>query len=110
MAKATERQTESRMIRGTLLQILHAQVMRERGDEEGLSTYLHEDVIYLKIARRFPQTREMMRGHLYYLRDRNYVKFRDLNIDGKKSLMWRITADGIDVIDGSREDRGIYVE
>ncbi len=97
-------------MRGFLLHVLQAQVNRDRGDKEDFSSYLDEDVIYLQIGRRYPQTREMMRGHLYYLYDRRYAKFHEVKVAGKKFLLWRITADGTDVLDGVKDDRGVQVE
>ena len=109
MAHKKFRTDESALSRGYILDILDAQAKRDRGNEEDIHTYLIEDVVYLKVGRRFPQSRETMRSHLYYLRDRGYAKCR--NVEGEKNaLMWRITADGVDVIEGVKSDKGVLID
>lgn len=110
MAKLRDEREEKALTRGLILEVLQASVDRERGDEENVATYLDEDVIYLKIGRRYPQTREMMRGHLFYMKDKEYVKFREVRVGKSKSLMWRITARGTDLLEGNVADAGVHVE
>lgn len=105
-----ENRERSQITRGMILAVLQAAVDRERGDQEDPSTYVDEDLIYLKVGRRYPQTREMMRGELYYLRDKGYVKFRTVDVGAHRSLMWRITAAGTDVLEGTASDPGVEIE
>ncbi len=110
MARIREDREEKALTRGMILEILQASVDRERGDEESIATYLDEDVIVLKVGRRYPQTREMIRGHLYYMQDKGYVKFREVRVGREKTLMWRITANGTDLLEGNKTDPGIHIE
>jgi hypothetical protein len=89
---------------------LQAAVERERGNEESQETYIDEDLLYLKTGRRYPQTREMLRGNLYYLRDKGYVKLRRVRIGRAESLMWRITASGTDLLEGNIVDPGVHIQ
>lgn len=101
---------QSQLSRGMILEVLQAVVDRERGDREAPSTYAAEELIYTKVARRYPQTIEMLRGELYYLRDKGYVKFKEVPVGSKKSLMWRITACGTDLLEGTKTDAGVNVD
>ena len=108
--RGKENRERSQLTRGTILEALQAAVDRERGDSESPSTYMDETLLYAVVAPRYPQTMEMLRGELYYLRDKGYVKFTEVKIGAKKSLMWRITAAGTDIYQGTKEDPGVAVE
>ena len=101
---------QSHVVRGRILEALQAQVDRERGDEQSPSTYLDEDLLYIAVAKRYPMLRSKFRGELYYLRDEECVKFKELKVGSGKYLMWRITARGRDVLDGTIAHRGISVD
>ena len=110
MARRSGKAEEHILARGMILQLLQAAVNRERGDKESFSTYVDEDLVYMKVGRRYPQTRETLRGHLYYLRDKGYARFHEVTVGREKSLMWRITADGTDLLDGIKTDPGVCIE
>jgi hypothetical protein len=93
-----------------ILEVLQAAIERERGDRESIETYLDEDLLYLKVGRRYPQTREMLRGNLYYLLDKEYVKQKRVRVGKTESLMWRITAAGTDLLEGNIRDAGVHIE
>lgn len=101
-----------RVERGLVLRILkaHADRRRDRGDH--ISTYCAEDYLQQVAANQgYPMLIEKLRGHLYYLRDKQLVKFHEVK-DGHRiaGLMWRITAGGVDLIEGNvPADPGIYL-
>lgn len=98
---------ESKVYRRAILEILHAAALRRRGPEDDASTYTVEPLIQsLLRTRGLPMPIETMRHYLYYLLDRQYVKMRHLEHD-IGYLTWRITADGEDILDGTRTDPGI---
>lgn len=107
--KHRDEREENHLIRGYALEILDAAASRERGDEDSPSTYVDEEIIFLKAGRRYPQTKEMLRRHLYYLYEKGYAKFKEVKVGAKKSLLWRITAAGTDLLDGTRDDPGVHV-
>lgn len=110
MARIRDDREEKFATRGLILEMLQAAVERERGGGESPETYVDEDLLYLKIGRRYPQTREMLRGNLYYLQDKGYVKQKRVRVGRTESLMWRITASGTDVLEGNARDAGVHVE
>lgn len=110
MARIREDREAKALTRGLILEVLQASVDRERGDDESMATYVDEDLVYLKVGRRYPQTREMLRGNLYYLCDKKYAKFREVRVGREKNLMWRITAAGTDLLEGNATDVGVHVE
>lgn len=101
---------QSHLSRGMILEVLQSAVDRERGDAESPSTYIDEALIYSKVGRRYPQTRAMLRGELYYLRDKGYVKFKEVSVGAQKSLMWRILACGTDLVEETKTDPGVRFE
>lgn len=102
---------ETHLARGMILAALKAATNLPRGDEENISNYLDETVIYAKVGRRYPQTREMLRGHLFYLKDKGYVDLHEVKIGSRdRAFMWRITAVGIDLLDGTLNDPGVTVD
>jgi len=105
-----ENREESYIVRGRILEALQAQVDRERNDQEGTETYLDEDLLYVMVAKRYPQLRSKFRGELYYLKDMDCVKLKEVKVGAEKSLMWRITAKGRDVLDGTAQLAGVVVD
>lgn len=102
---------EAHLSRGMILAVLKASLNLARGDQENIANYLDETVIYAKVGRRYPQTREMLRGHLFYLKDKGYVDFHEVKIGSQgRAFMWRITAGGIDLLDGTYNDPGVQIE
>lgn len=110
MARIRDDRDSKALTRGMILELLQASVDRERGDGESLATYVDEDLIHLMVGRRYPQTREMLRGNLYYLSDKGFVKFRTVRVGREQSLMWRINAAGTDLLEGNASDVGVHVE
>lgn len=110
MARVRDDREEKALTRGLILEVLQAAVDRERGDSESLETYVDEDLIFLKVGRRYPQTREMLRGNLFYLCDKNFVKQKKIRVGRTESLMWRITAAGTDLLESNSTDVGVSVE
>lgn len=110
MPNPNEEREESALVRGRILEELYDKARLERGNDEDISTYLDEALLYSRVGRRFPQFLRQLRIELFYLRDRGYVKFREVKTGRKKSLLWRITADGIDLLQGVKEDSGVHVE
>ena|SRR3990167_9341990 len=108
--RAKDNRERSQLTRACILEALQAAVDRERGDKESPSTYVDESLLYAVVGPRFPQTLEMLRGELYYLRDKGYVKFKEVKIGAKKSLMWRVTACGTDLVEETKEDPGVRFE
>ena len=104
-----EHREENHLVRGYALGVLDAAASRERGDEESPSTYVDEELLFVKVGRRYPQTKETLRKHLYYLYEKGYAKFKQVKVGSKLSLMWRITAAGTDLLDWTKEDPGVYV-
>ena len=83
-----EQREENHLVRGYALEVLDAAASRERGNEENPSTYVDEELLFVKVGRRYPQTKEMLRKHLYYLYEKGYTKFKEVKVGSKKSLMW----------------------
>jgi hypothetical protein len=108
MPRSSLRGIEAALARAAVLDILDAHAKRDPGDDENVSTYLIEDVIYLKVGRRYPQSRGDLRAHLSYLEDRGYVKSR--TVAGEQAVMWRITAEGVDILEGAKTDAGVNVQ
>lgn len=103
------RLAENRAYRRAILDVLHANVARRRERGDDISTYVAEPLIQsLMRTRGMPLRIEAIRGHLYYMDDRGYTKFR--NVQGSEYLLWRITADGEDLLEGTRRDPGIAEE
>ncbi|MDZ4373073.1 MAG: hypothetical protein U1C74_16840 [Phenylobacterium sp.] len=98
--------SESAAYRRAILEVLHANVERRRERGDDVSTYVAEPLIQsLMRTRGMPLRIEAIRGHLYYMKDRGYTKFKD--VQGSGYLLWRITADGEDILDGTDKDQGI---
>jgi hypothetical protein len=106
---------ELAVARGKTLEILKAHLDRERPtSEDSLSAYMTEDILIFWLARMgHPMIRNEMRGSLLtYLKDAGLVKYRDKQPGGAKGptlIFWRITHDGLQVLEGTRSDPGVRV-
>lgn len=110
-ARAREQREHNHLSRGMILAVLHARANLADGDLDAASSYADEALLWSMVSRRHPQTRSMLRGNLTYLKDRGYVKFREVNVAGDKSLMWRITDKGVDLLKGNvTDDPGVEIE
>jgi len=79
---------------------------RERADDS--STYRAEEVIQAQLRKvGLPLRLAEMRGELYYLYDKGLVKFHRERIGREDYFSWRITAEGVDVVQGTRAVPGI---
>lgn len=107
MPRSSLRGIEAALVRAAILDVLDAHAKREPGGDESVSTFLLEEVIYLKVGRLYPQARGDLRSHLTYLEDRGYVKPR--SVSGEAAVMWRITAEGVDILEGVKTDSGVRV-
>jgi len=106
---------ELAVARGKALEILKAHLDRERPtSEDSLSAYMTEDILLFWLARMgHPMLRSEMRGSLLtYLKDAGLVKYQEQQAGGPKGptfLLWRITHDGLQVLEGTRNDPGVKV-
>ncbi len=99
------------IVRRALLEILQDAVNRHRDRGDDISTYTAEAVLQSTLSLRgFPLPMERVRGHLFYLKDKNCVKFRETKVGRDKYISWRITAAGTDVLEGVTSDPGIASE
>ena len=102
---------ENPLIRRALLELLQSAVNRHRDKGDGVSTYVTESVLQSQLALRgYPLPLERLRGQLFYLRDKDFVKLRETRAGVLRYMLWRITAAGTDVIEGSIAVPGIAGE
>jgi hypothetical protein len=101
---------ENPVIRGDLLQLLQDAVNRHRGPGDDIRTYVGEPVLQRLLAlRNLPLPIERMRGQLYWLRDRGYVRSSETHVGASIYLAWRITDRGSDVLDRVQTDPAVVV-
>lgn len=106
---------ELTIARGKALEILRAHLDRERpAAEDSTNVYMTEDILLFWLARMgHAMLRNEMRGSLLtYLKDAGLVKYREVQPAGPKGptlLLWRITHDGLRVLEGTLHDPGIKV-
>lgn len=99
---------EAELTRRYVLMILDAARMRDRERSEDLSSYVAEELVQRQLDKMgVPCLLAQVRGHLYYLRDKALVKFHETQVGRERYLSWRITADGVDVLEGTRTVPGV---
>ena len=99
---------EAEVARGYLLMILDAKRTSDRGRDEDPSTYTAEEVLQLQLRKMgLPMLLTQIRAELYYLYDKELVRFHKTSVGGQHFFSWRITADGVDVLQGHRSIPGI---
>lgn len=88
------RMYEAKTIRGHILKILKTNYPYEAGDK--LLTEILNDAGY-------SVTPSQVNGYLAYLKEKEYIELRELNLEemGIYRQMARLTADGIDLIEGN---------
>lgn len=111
MPRARENREFNHLSRGMVLAVLQARANLAEGDLNSSSSYADEALLWSMVSRRYKQSRGMLRNNLTYLRDRGYVKFTEINVAGEKSLQWRITDTGVDLLEGNvKDDPGVAIE
>jgi hypothetical protein len=106
---------ELAIARGKALEILKAHLDRERSpDEESLGVYMEESLLLTWLARLgHPMLRSQLSGSvLTYLKDVGCVTYKTVQPAGPKGptlLFWRVTHDGLAILEGTKNDRGIEV-
>jgi hypothetical protein len=106
---------ELAIARGKALEILAAHLDRERQvSADSLAAYMEETLLLSWLARvGHPMMRNVLNGSvLTYLKDRGCVVYKPSQPAGPKGptiLYWRITSDGLAVLEGTKQDAGIEV-
>ncbi len=96
------------LVRRYLLLILDAKRTSERDRDDDPSTYVAEAVLQLQLRKMgVPMLLSALRGELYYLFDKNLVKFHRAKVGREHYFSWRITAEGVDVVQGTRDVPGV---
>lgn len=99
---------EAEVVRRYLLVILDAKRTSERGRDEDPSTYAAEEVLQLQLRKvGVPLLLTQVRAELYYLRDKQLVRFHKATVGREHYLSWRITAEGVDVVQGATTVPGV---
>lgn len=99
------------VVRRYLLKILDAARTHDRERSDDTSTYRGEEVIQLQLRKmQVPMLLAEMRGELFYLHDKGLVKFHRERVGREDYYSWRITADGVDVVQGVQSVPGIARE
>ncbi|MGD0263547.1 MAG: hypothetical protein ABSD47_01170 [Candidatus Methylomirabilota bacterium] len=103
------------LARGKALEILKAHLDRERPvGEESLGAYMVEELLLTWLARLgHPMLRSQLNGSVMtYLKDGGLVVYKSCQPAGPKGptlLAWRITHDGLQVLEGTKADAGVRV-
>jgi len=103
------------MVRGRALEFLRAWLDRERPISFGSEpTYMVDDLLQEILAHNgYPMTRAMLNGSIMtYLRDAGLAEYRTSQPAGPKGpalISWRITHDGMAVLEGRKIDDGVRV-
>ncbi len=106
---------EIAIARGKALEILKAHLDRERPTTaDSLSAYMEETLLLTWLARiGHPMLRSQLNGSVMtYLKDRGCVAYRAVTPAGPKGptlLFWRLTSDGMAVLEGTKQDPGVDV-
>lgn len=99
---------EAEVVRGYLLRILDAKRTSERDRDEDPSTYTAEEILQAQLRKMgVPILLSQIRAELYYLYDKALVRFHKTTVGREYYLSWRITADGVDVLQGHRVVPGV---
>ena len=99
--------------RGKALELLRAHLDRERPtSDDSLASYMIEDLLLSWLARLgHPMMRNELNGSVMtYLRDAKLATYRTDQPAGPKGptfMRWRITHDGMQVLEGTKEDPGV---
>jgi hypothetical protein len=106
---------ELALARGKALTILKAHLDRERpATEDSLGAYMIEDLLLTWLARLgHPMLRSQLNGSVMtYLKDAGLTAYKTMapaGPSGPTLLAWRITHDGLQVLEGTRQDAGVRV-
>lgn len=106
---------ELALARGKALEILKAHLDRERQpDQESLGVYMEEALLMTWLARLgHPMLRSQLAGSvLTYLKDIGAVAYRTVQPAGPRGptlLFWRITHNGLQILEGTQRDPGVEV-
>jgi hypothetical protein len=96
------------LIRRYILMVLDAARTRDRERTEDPSTYTAEELIQRQLDKMgMPMLMSQVRAHLFYLRDKTLVKLHETKIGREHYWAWRITADGVDVLEGTKTVPGV---
>ncbi len=99
------------VVRRYLLVILDAARTHDRERTDDTSTYRSEEIIQAQLRKmQVPMLLAEMRGELFYLRDKGLTKFHRERVGREDYYSWRITAEGVDVVQGVRPVPGIARE
>jgi hypothetical protein len=96
-------------VRGAILYMLKLHMERERVPDDD-DTYMLEGNLQVHLSRfyRIHLTEGQLRAYLTTLRDRGYVKYKEVKTGipprQHKELFWRITGEGLLLLSGERED------
>jgi hypothetical protein len=107
---------ELAIARGKALEILKAHLDRERpASDDSHAAYMVDDLLMTWLARLgHPILRNTLNGSVMtYLKDAGLVLYRTDQPAGPRGptfLRWRITHDGIQVLEGTRTDPGVNVQ
>jgi len=103
------------LARGKALEILKAHLDRERpAAEDSLAAYMEEGLLLVWLARMgYPFLRNQLNGSVMtYMHDAGLAAYRTLSPAGPKGptlLFWRITHDGLQVLEGTKRDAGVEI-
>jgi len=103
------------MARGGALELLRGWLDRERPITAASdAAYMETDLLLRMLARRgYPMSRNQLNGSvLTYLRDAGLAEYRTSTPAGPQGptlLLWRITHEGLQVLEGTRTDAGVQV-
>lgn len=103
------------MARGVAMELLRGWLDRERPiSASSNASYMETDLLLRMLARRgYAMTRNQLMGSvLTYLRDAGLAEYRTSRPAGPQGptlLLWRITHDGIQILEGHRQDPGITI-
>lgn len=108
---------ETALARWRALEIMKSHLDRERPDasDDSLAVYMEDGLLLRWMARRgHPMLISHLRGSiLTYLRDGGYVAYKQQQPAGPGTsvlLFWRITHDGIQLLEGTRTDPGVSLD
>ena len=107
---------ELTLARWRALEILKGHLDRERdAAQDSLGVYQEDGLLLRWMARRgHPMLINQLRGSiLTYLKDGGYVVYREYAPAGPGTtvlLYWRITHDGLQILEGTRTDPGVRLD
>lgn len=99
---------QAELTRRYILLILDAARTRDRDKSESPSTYTAEELIQRQLDKMgLPMLLSQVRAHLFYLKDKGLVKLHETRIGREHYWTWRITAEGVDVLEGTKTVPGV---